>query len=127
MTKEETKKAAEIMLAFTEGKEIECRMKNNEAAWMPATSPCWDFKSYCYRVKQDCNYRPFKSADEAFQEAKKNGFWVCDEEGNYRQICYIYNKGIEIANEYTSTYSFDDLFESFVWHDTKTPCGILEE
>ena len=113
------------MQAYVDGKTIEF-FDITTGEWQETSQPVWDSAAN-YRIKPEHKYRPYNSTEEAFQEAKKHGFWVCDEEGNYRQICYIYDKGIEIANEYTYTYSFDDLFKSFVWHDTKTPCGILEK
>lgn len=128
MTKEETKQAAEIMLAFAEGKKIQVKNKD-ENKWFDFTkytNPTWNFDDFDYRIAPERKYRPFKNADEAFQEAKKHGFWVKDETGNYRLICYIYDKGAEIANEMLNSYTYDDIL-SFVWADDGSKCGILEE
>ena len=51
MTTEETRQAAEVMLAFAEGKKIELRSHNMGGKWIPATpEPTWSWHTVEYRV-----------------------------------------------------------------------------
>ena len=51
MTKEETKKAIEVMQAYVDGKEIECRCKDRGEQWVYTVHPSWDWVALEYRVK----------------------------------------------------------------------------
>ena len=46
-----TKSKIEIMNAFTQGKDIECRPHKTDNRWSEASSPTWDFNSFEYRIK----------------------------------------------------------------------------
>lgn len=50
MNRENTKKAAEVMLAFVAGEEIEFR-RCDSLTWYLDTDPTWDWDAYDYRVK----------------------------------------------------------------------------
>lgn len=52
---EETKKAAEVMLAYASDKSIEVRStKHANSVWYPLVgSPSWDWTNYEYRVKRE--------------------------------------------------------------------------
>ena len=79
MTREESKACYPILQAFAEGKVIECRTKPS------ALSKSWqDMNEWTemkeiefwnnteYRVKPKPKYRPFKDAEECWQEMKKH-------------------------------------------------------
>ena len=79
MTREESKAFYPILQAFAEGKVIECRTKPS------ALSKSWqDMNDWTemkeiefwnnteYRVKPKPKYRPFKDAEECWQEMKKH-------------------------------------------------------
>ena len=79
MTREEAKVLLPIIQAFAEGKVIECRTKPS------ALSKSWqDMNEWTemkeiefwnnteYRVKPKPKYRPFKDAEECWQEMKKH-------------------------------------------------------
>ena len=79
MTREESKAFYPILQAFAEGKVIECRTKPS------ALSKSWqDMNEWTemkeiefwnnteYRVKPEPTYRPFKDAEECWQEMKKH-------------------------------------------------------
>lgn len=44
-------KHAEIIKAWADGAEIECRNKNVQDVWEPMTSSCWDLKFLEFRIK----------------------------------------------------------------------------
>lgn len=52
MNKEDTKKAAEVMLAFAAGEEVECFSSTTpNAGWFTTSAPLWDWNGFNYRVK----------------------------------------------------------------------------
>ena len=71
MTREEARKAAEVMLAYADGKEIEFSDKS-EKIWSDVGSPSFDWRGTCYRIKLKPAFRPFKDANECWQEMQKH-------------------------------------------------------
>ena len=41
----------DVVTAFANGKEIECRRQNKSEMWFPVLDPEWNFEVYEYRVK----------------------------------------------------------------------------
>jgi hypothetical protein len=70
MTIEETKERIAVMQAYADGKQIqyfeECTRR-----WEDITAPSW-IRGIPYRVKPEPKYRPFKDADECWQEMLKH-------------------------------------------------------
>ena len=52
MTREETRKAAEIMLAYAEGAEIEHAFQSHNAWGDALPSPSWSWATFDYRIKE---------------------------------------------------------------------------
>ena len=63
MKRNEARKAAEVMLAYAGGKEVEYK---NEALkdWSSTSVPNFDWSKHEYRIKPQPKYRPFQSAEE---------------------------------------------------------------
>ena len=76
MTREEIKKVLPVIQAFTEGKIIQT--KNGDETWITigkeADLNIESLAEYpdCFRVKPEPKYRPFKDADECWQEMLKH-------------------------------------------------------
>ena len=79
MTREESKAFYPILQAFAEGKVIECRTKPSalSKSWQDMNEwtemkeiELWNNTEY--RVKPKPKYRPFKDAEECWQEMKKH-------------------------------------------------------
>ncbi len=70
MTGEEAKKAAEVMLAYADGKQVEIR--NLDDTWSEIDIPVFDWLNRSYRIKPESKYRPFKDAKECWQEMQKH-------------------------------------------------------
>ena len=71
MTREEARKAAEVILAYADGKEIE--YKNGALKdWSITSVPTFNWGSNDYRIKPQSKYRPFKDAEECWQEMQKH-------------------------------------------------------
>lgn len=72
MTREETKKMLPILVAFAEGKAIESRcVKGDKSLWYNDEDPSFD-NDFEYRIKPEPTYRPFKDAEECWQEMLKH-------------------------------------------------------
>ena len=70
MTREEARKAAEILDAFANGKELEwC---NNMGIWSPVVNPTFNFNDNKYRIKEEKKYRPFKNKEECLNLSEKS-------------------------------------------------------
>lgn len=131
MEREELKKRKEILKACHEGKKLQAMyLSGGYGAKYEDIDPLVDgidFEHYTYRIKQDPKYRPFKDAQEVFNEAKKHGFWIKTPD-YYFLIGKICEEGIAFTNDspYNANYDFNELVD-FNWADDNSPCGILEE
>lgn len=70
MTREEARKAAEVMLAYANGEEIEIAYSNS--SYQTVTSPEFNWGKVEYRVKPKPTYRPFKDKEECWNEMLKH-------------------------------------------------------
>lgn len=114
-----------IMKAYEDGKTIQRKFfeKNEWKSLEYVENYPFDFFSNEYRIKPDGEYRPYKNVEEAFNEAKKHGFWVkCK---NKESLCTIYDFGVGICGDlYINGYDALKFLNDFVWHDDGSPCGI---
>lgn len=113
MTREETVERIKVMQAFVDGKQIQ--YKEDDGKWKDVKDPMWSSINE-YRIKPEPKYRPFKDAEECWQEMQKHQpfGWVKTDEG-YEQIWHV-NKG-DNFNATLKTCTFAD----------GTPFGIKEE
>ena len=65
MNRKEVKSFLPILQAFADEKEIECR---EEDKWYKVLEICNEMNPQDYRIKPDPKYRPFKDAEECWQE-----------------------------------------------------------
>ncbi len=79
MTREEARKAAEVMLAYADGKEIEQAW---DGQWVKNKKPKFNWGFDNYRIKSQPTYRPFKDAEECWNEMQKHQpfGWLKDKE-----------------------------------------------
>lgn len=113
-----------IMKAYEDGKTIE-RKDVEETEWRSIgylENYPFDFFSNEYRIKPDGEYRPYKSIEEAFAEAKKHGFWVKNKSHNLRMIRII--DDTESGILYIDGINASEYLNNFVWHDDGSPCGV---
>ena len=72
MNRKEAKELMPIIQAFAEGKAIESRcIKGDTSLWYDDEDPSFD-NDLEYRIKPEPNYRPFKEAEECWQEMQKH-------------------------------------------------------
>ena len=132
MTREEAKQLSPIIKAFSEGKVIETRTKpsvlNN-----PAIPNEWTemkeleyWSNTEYRTKPESKYRPFKDAEECWQEMQEHQpfGWIKDkEDGHYTLItCVDYEVCLNAHNDWDMSGTMDN----FTFADGQ-PFGIKEE
>ena len=70
MTREETAERIKIMQAYVDGKRIQYTEDDTDV-WHNIDEPDW-YSDYEYRIKPEPKYRPFKDADECWQEMLKH-------------------------------------------------------
>ena len=129
MTREEAKTMLPIIQAFAEGREIEFRSKGFGEEWKKVNEiPGLSYSSFDYRIKPEPNYRPFKNAEECWQEMLKHQpfGWVkyqCD----FFQIIHVDDNLIGYGSACgTILYSkFEDIFKDSTFADG-TPLGVKE-
>ena len=126
-----------IMIAYLDGKTIE-QKRCDETKWESidyVENYPFDFVLNEYRIATKPKYRPYKSVEEAFNEAEKHGFWVREKDRKYMSIiCRLSTKVIRVNNldttkevVYINGDSSDYLLKNFVWADDNSPCGIKIE
>lgn len=124
MTREEAKEMLPIVKAFAEGRTIQLFGRDG---WTDLYKDFIFDISYRYRIKPEPKYRPFKDADECWQEMLKHEpfEWVKEKERNVRtQIGFMTQKGIQGTSGGSSNYKA--FFDCFRFADG-APFGILEE
>ena len=130
MTRQEVKQLLPIWIAFAEGKAIECRTKPctistsipNEWTEMKEID-FWNCVEY--RIKPEPKYRPFKDAEECWQEMLKHEpfGWVKTKDKGIR----LYIVGLNQKRAFTQVgHNYDEAIDEFTFSDG-TPFGILEE
>lgn len=127
MTREEARKAAEVMLAYANGKEIET-LRFEE--YVPCENPSFNWIDgkgiENYRIKPESKYRPFKSQEECWNEMHKHPDfgWVVAKDK--KSIYHIYVVGISYVLIEDRYIGFPETFANYEFTDG-TPFGIKEE
>ena len=117
-----------IIKAYEDGKSIE-KKRCDETKWEIleyVEDYPFDFVLNDYRIKQVPKYRPYESVEEAFNDAKKHGFWMQNVDRMYLRFIdgFHINKNSDI---FICDYCVDDILDMFVWADDGSPCGVKIE
>lgn len=133
MTIEETKERIAVMQAYVDGKQIqgEC----SDGKWVYVPEPSWSINEN-FRIKPEPQYRPFKNADECWQEMLKHEpfGWIkktC-EHCNFLHIMELYSTGI-VINMVDNFGCFKNLLETYglafaeITFADGAPFGVKEE
>lgn len=132
MTREEAKEFLPLIQAYAEGEEIQLKVKTNGKAlteeWMDITD--WDM-SWCYRIKPEAKYRPFKDTEECWAEMQKHQpfGWLMHNGYRHQITSMTANFGVFCDNECDN--GCDNLTLTAYLHDgwtfaDGTPFGIKE-
>lgn len=128
MTRENAKELLPIIQAFVEGKTIEFR-ESGCTLWTESVSPIFNFAIFEYRIKPEPKYRPFKDAEECWQEMKKHEpfGWVKDkQDGHYALITAVEDGARATGLNGVIGWNFTTLKKYFDFADG-TPFGIKVE
>ena len=127
MTREEIKKMLPILQAFVDGKTIESRcIKGDKSLWYDDEDPSFD-NDFEYRIKPEPKYRPFKNAEECWEEMQKHQPFGWVNYNGYRvNIAAVMGSAITFVNNKGYTLFFQQAFEGCTFID-KQPFGIKEK
>ena len=125
MTREEARKAAEVMMSYADGKEVQYKRYDSDL-WCGIVygEPQFNWSNIKYRIKQEPTYRPFKDKEECWNEMQKHQpfGWVIGY-GPYKYIISI--EKTCVRTDFIK-WEFDDAFRKLTFADG-TPFGIKEE
>lgn len=130
MNREEAAELLPFIKAFSEGKDIEIRSKNPHAqlnGW--AKMDEFIFGNFEYRIKPEPKFRPFKDAEECWNEMQKHQpfGWVNGDKCFYNIVSV---SNIDVSMENVSgdivTLYFSEVMEDNTFADG-TPFGVKEE
>ena len=116
-----------IMKAYENGKTIEVK-RYDETKWKSIDNIenyQFNFSKYEYRIAAEPKYRPYKSVEEAFNEAKKHEFWTKEISTGF--IINVGAFGENFEDIYINGYNQNNFLDKFVWADDNSPCGIKIE
>lgn len=129
MTREEAKQLLPIIQAFSEGKEIEGLYKGTKSPWFKIKD--MDFnEGIIFRIKPEPKFRPFKDAEECWQEMLKHQpFGVVKDKyfANYqthRAFTCLVTNGCHFRGYEDET--FENSFKNLLFADG-TPFGVKVE
>ena len=113
-----------IMKAYENGKTIE-QKRFDRTEWesiLYVDNFPFDFLEYEYRIKPECKYRPYKSVEEAFNDAKKHGFWLKHKLSG--RICFLTSFLEERNTIYINSRATVCGLDDYVWLDDGSHCGV---
>ena len=133
MTKEEAKEFYPILHAFAEGKVIECRTKPGTIStsipneWTEMEEIRF-WSNVEYRIKPESKYRPFKDAEECWQEMLKHQpfGWIKGKEDEYHTFITTVDNNDDMSLSGNSGWSFIGIMNNYTFADG-TPFGMKEE
>ena len=132
MTREEAKEFYPILQAYAEGSVIECRTKPTTIKGTDVPNDWTEmneiefWNNIEYRIKQEPKYRPFKDAEECWNEMLKHqpfgwvkvGDWYCTMR-EIRPTCAFFHGGGDV-------FHYEDMVKQITFADG-TPFGVKEE
>ena len=113
-----------IMKAYENGKAIE-QKRFDRTEWESIVYDedfHFDFVMNEYRIKPEDKYRPYESVEEAFNEAKKHGFWLKHKLSG--RICFLTSFLEERNTIYINSRATVCGLDDYVWLDDGSPCGV---
>ena len=127
MTREEVKEMLPVLQAFAEGKTIESRcIKGDKSLFYDDEDPSFD-NDLEYRIKPEPNYRPFKEAEECWQEMQKHQpfGWVKWNDVRYN-IYVVSSTSVCLINGNCANMDFAYAYQKLTFADG-TPFGVKVE
>ena len=127
MNRKEAKELMPIIQAFAEGKAIESRcIKGDKSLWYDDEDPSFD-DDLEYRIKPEPTYRPFKDAEECWQEMQKHQpfGWLKWNDVRYN-IYAVSSTSVCLINGNCKNMDFAYAYQKLTFADG-TPFGVKVE
>lgn len=125
MNRKEAKILMPVIQAFADGKDVETK---TGSGWISIENMSFAGNPDSYRIKPEPKYRPFKDAEECWQEMLKHQpfGYTYDRFNNIRDcITKVATTGVSYDSP-TVVISFEEVFDRFVFADG-VPFGIKVE
>ena len=130
MDREQAKALWPIIKAYAEGKQIEIKPKV-EGSYLDILEEddmqYIDFKKCDLRIKPEPKYRPFKDAEECFEEMKKHQpfAWIKDKQQHeyFNMISICINAATTFQYDEVEYYDYQRLINEYTFADG-TPFGV---
>ena len=116
MNRKEAAELFPIIQAYAEGKAIESRcIKGDASLWYDDEDPSFD-NDFEYRIKPEPKFRPFKNAEECWQEMQKHQpfGWIKTDSG-YEPIWHVNE-----CDDFNATFEYSTFADC-------TPFGVKVE
>ena len=129
MNRNQAKALLPIIQAYAEGKALESRcVKGDKSLWYNDEDPSFD-DDFEYRLKPDPKYRPFKDAEECWQEMLKHhplGFVKDKQDGHYVLITCVNDDTCGMSLNGNAAWSLSGIMDLFTFADG-VPFGVKVE
>ena len=128
MDRNQAKELLPIIKAFSEGKDIETK---TGSGWISIENMSFAGNPDSYRIKLEPKYRPFKDAEECWDEMQKHQpfGWIKpkgdDVVNKFMLIDALRNEGVAAVRT-NIRFNYNELLEHYTFAD-RTPLGIIEE
>lgn len=132
MTREELKKVMPILTAFVDGKTIQNYLRGS-GKWI-AVGEHLDMSDLLawpsdYRIKPEPKYRPFKNAEECWNEMQKHqpfGWIKSKNDSTINKFMFIDSLRKDDVSISNIDFNYNDLVEYYIFADG-APFGMKEE
>ena len=136
MNRNQAKEFYPILQAYAEGKVIESRTKPSLIEGSDVPNDWTEMKeiefwnNIEYRIKPEPKYRPFKNAEECWQEMQKHEYfgWIKAKDASIPSRFMIINsvKNEEVSIALGIDFTYNELVKHYTFID-RTPFGVKEE
>ena len=130
MNRQQAKELLPIIQAFSEGKEIQAYNPSEKEWYDKYESIDFCSESPKYRIKPEPKYRPFKDADECFEEMKNHqpfGLIKDKQQHEYfNMISICINAATTFQYDEVEYYDYQKLINEYTFADG-TPFGVKKE
>ena len=126
MNRQQVKELLPIIQAFAEDKEIQAYNPLTKEWYDKYESIDFNSESPKYRIKPESKYRPFKDAEECFEEMKKHKpfAWIKDKYHQYfNMISICINAATTFQYDEVEYYDYQRLINEYTFADG-TPLGV---
>ena len=130
MNRSQAKKFYPILKAYAEGRVIECRTKPSTIKGKNVPNEWTEIKdieywnNIEYRIKPEPKYRPFKDAEECWQEMQKHQPFGWVNYNGYRvNIAAVTRTSITFTNNKGLNFTFEHIFKECTFADG-APFGV---